>query len=29
VRHVLISNAMIAQITDEKIREKYSESNQR
>ena len=29
VRHVLISNAMIAQIADEKIREKYSESNQK
>ena len=29
VRHVLISNAMIAQIADEKIREKYTESNQR
>jgi predicted nuclease of predicted toxin-antitoxin system len=28
VRHVLISNGMIAQIADEKIKEKYSEANQ-
>jgi predicted nuclease of predicted toxin-antitoxin system len=28
VRHVLISNAMIAQVADEKIKDKYPEPNQ-